>query len=78
MDALLDRKQLETIDPLPGQTQPPRKRFVMSPLNKRRWRNFKSHRRGYWSLVIFIAIFLVTLFAELIANDRPIVLSYKG
>ena len=41
-------------------------------------RNFRANRRGYWSLWIFLAIFIVTLFAEFIANDRPILVSYKG
>lgn len=50
----------------------------MSPLNERRWQNFKSNRRGYWSLWLFLALFLVSLFAELIANDKPLLVSYDG
>ncbi|MEO1065940.1 MAG: ABC transporter permease [Pseudomonadota bacterium] len=50
----------------------------LSPLNKRRLENFKANKRGYWSLWIFLALFIVTLFAELIANDKPILASYKG
>ena len=50
----------------------------LSPLNRRRWENFKSSRRGYWSLWIFGVLFILSLFAEFIANDRPIVMSYKG
>jgi microcin C transport system permease protein len=50
----------------------------VSPINRRRWANFKANRRGYWSLWIFLALFLVTLFAELIANDKPIIARYKG
>ncbi len=50
----------------------------LSPINQRRWRNFKANRRGYWSLWIFSALFVLSLFAEFIANDRPIVLTYKG
>lgn len=50
----------------------------LSPLNRRRWENFKSNRRGYWSLWIFGVLFVISLFAELIANDRPIILRYKG
>ncbi|WP_062017108.1 ABC transporter permease [Aureimonas sp. AU4] len=50
----------------------------LSPLNQRRWRNFKAHRRGWWSLWIFLALFVVTLGAEFVANDRPILVSYKG
>jgi len=53
-------------------------RLRLSPINQRRWRIFKSHRRGYWSLWIFIALFVLSLFAELIANDHPIMLKYKG
>jgi microcin C transport system permease protein len=54
------------------------KRPFLSPLNQRRWRNFKANRRGYWSLWIFLVLFILTLFAEFIANDRPILASYKG
>lgn len=50
----------------------------LSPLNLRRWQNFKANKRGYWSLWIFLALFVLSLFAELIANDRPIVAYYKG
>ncbi len=49
-----------------------------SPVNKRRWQNFKSNRRGYLSFWIFLTLFFITLFAELFANDRPIVAMYKG
>jgi len=54
------------------------RRLTLSPLNRRRWHNFKSNRRGYWSLLSFLALFLFTLCAELIANDKPIVVFYKG
>lgn len=50
----------------------------LSPLNRRRWDNFKANRRGYWSLWIFGVLFVLSLFAEFIANDRPIIMSYKG
>ena len=50
----------------------------LSPINRRRLDNFKSNRRGYWSFWIFITLFILSLFAELIANDRPIIASYKG
>ena len=50
----------------------------LSPLNQRRWANFKANRRGYISLWIFLALFGLSLIAELIANDRPILVSYKG
>ena len=54
------------------------KRLVVSPMNKRRWRNFKANRRGYWSLWIFLALFFISLFAEFIANDRPLLVLYHG
>lgn len=50
----------------------------LSPLNARRLANFRANRRGYWSLWIFMVLFVVTLFAELIANERPLLVSYKG
>jgi microcin C transport system permease protein len=50
----------------------------MSPLNQRRWANFKANRRGYYSLWIFLALFGTSLFAEFIANDRPIVMRHDG
>jgi len=54
------------------------RRFVLSPINKRRWRNFKANRRGYWSLWLFLALFFISLFAEFIANDRPLLITFKG
>ena len=51
---------------------------TLSPINQRRWNNFKANRRGYWSLLIFLVLFFVTLFAEFIANDKPLVLKYDG
>ena len=50
----------------------------LSPLNRRRWQNFKANRRGYWSLWIFLVLFVMSLFSEFIANDRPLLVSYKG
>jgi len=54
------------------------RRLTLSPVNQRRWQNFKSNRRGYWSLVIFLGLFVLSLMAEVIANDRPLVVRYKG
>jgi len=50
----------------------------ISPINQRRWRNFKANKRGYWSLWIFGALFFLSLFAEFIANDRPLVVTFQG
>jgi microcin C transport system permease protein len=52
--------------------------MALSPLNRRRWRNFKSNRRAYWSLWIFVVLFGISLFAEFIANDKPILVKYHG
>jgi len=53
-------------------------RFEFSPLNARRWRNFKSTGAGYWSLWIFLVLFVVSMFAELIANDKPLFIHFDG
>lgn len=50
----------------------------ITPLTARRLRNFCANRRGFWSLWIFLAIFMLTLFAEFIANDRPFLVKYDG
>ncbi|MGO6719339.1 ABC transporter permease, partial [Rhizobium ruizarguesonis] len=57
--------------------KPPRK-GLLSPTNIRRWQNFKANGRGYWSLWLFMVLFILSLFAEFLANDRPIIASYKG
>ncbi|OED00018.1 ABC transporter permease [Rhizobium sp. YK2] len=62
---------------LPTTVKPPRK-GLFSPTNVRRWENFKANRRGYWSLWIFLVLFIASLGAEFIVNDRPILVSYKG
>ncbi len=50
----------------------------MSPLTRRRLESFKANRRGWWSLWIFLVIFLVTLVAEVVANDKPILVYFDG
>jgi microcin C transport system permease protein len=52
--------------------------ITISPLNRRRWENFKAHKRGYWSLWVFLALFIISLFAEFIANDKPFLVTYQG
>ncbi|MGH6923063.1 MAG: ABC transporter permease [Propylenella sp.] len=75
-----DDGRIETIVPLPGEAQPPPRRqaFSLSPINRRRWQNFCANQRGYWSLWIFAILFFLTLLAEFIANDRPLLVSYKS
>jgi len=47
-------------------------------LLQRRWRRFKKNKRGYYSLIIFSIIFVLSLFAEFISNDKPLVVYYNG
>jgi len=49
-----------------------------SPLTRRRWESFKAHRRGYRSLWIFLALLALTLPAEFIANDKPLLVRFDG
>lgn len=57
---------------------PPRSHMGLSPINQRRLRAFRRHRRGFWSLVIFAVVFAISMLSDVIANDRPLVVSYKG
>ena len=50
----------------------------LSPLNRRRLRNFRANRRGWWAFWIFLVLFVLTLGSELIASDRPLLVVYKG
>ncbi len=72
------RVEADAVSPLGEAVPPSRRPLALSPLNRRRWQNFKANRRGYWSFWIFSIVFVVTLFAELIANDRPFFIEYDG
>ena len=62
-----------------GMDVPPERRLIaISPLNRRRWENFSANSRGYWSLWLFLAMFVLSLFAEFIANDKPIYIHVNG
>ncbi|MBT3141070.1 ABC transporter permease [Phaeobacter gallaeciensis] len=52
--------------------------MAMSPLNQRRWRNFRRNGRAFWSLILFSILFGLSLFAEFLANDKPILVNYRG
>ena len=52
--------------------------FARTPIAKRRWSNFKANKRAYWSLWIFSVLFGISLFAELVANDKPLLISFNG
>ncbi len=53
-------------------------RAWVSPLNRRRWANFKANRRAYVSLWTITTMVVLSLFAEVIANDKPILMGYEG
>jgi microcin C transport system permease protein len=79
LDEKLKERRLDTIEPLPGAVQPPpQKFFSLSPINRRRLAAFKRNRRGYWSFWIFLVLLVLTLLGEFIANERPLLVSYKG
>ncbi|HUI96838.1 MAG TPA: ABC transporter permease [Xanthobacteraceae bacterium] len=80
MDAPVRRRAWETPQPTPTGTvlAPAPGRFALSPLNRRRWENFKRNRRGYVSLWIFTVLFVLSLLANFIANDQPIYIRYEG
>jgi microcin C transport system permease protein len=69
------------VDASAAQLAPPvvqRGWFRLTPVQRRRLENFKANRRGFWSFWIFMVLFVVSLGAEFIANDRPIIAYYKG
>jgi microcin C transport system permease protein len=77
-----------TISPPAGETQavsplglavtPESHEIDLVPLGRRRWRNFKANKRGYWSFWIFTLLFVASLFAEFIASDQPFLVKYDG
>ena len=69
---------LHDLDPDPEVEALRKPRGRLSPLNQRRWRNFRKNSRAFWSLIIFSVLFGLTLLAEFIANDKPILVSYQG
>ena len=60
---------------------PERPKFLgieVSELTRRRLDKFRAHKRGYWSLWIFIGLFTIALFSEFVANDKPFLVYYKS
>jgi microcin C transport system permease protein len=76
MEARVTKEELD-VAAGPVAIAPPRRR-TLSPINRRRLDNFKANRRGFYSLWIFLFLFIVTLFAEFIANDKPLLIRYDG
>ena len=52
--------------------------MALSELNRRRWRNFRNNRRAFWSLILFAVLFGISLCAELVANNKPLLVKYRG
>ena len=75
---MVSNPQTEIEVPVTEMSEPKVKNSWLSPLNQRRWKNFCANRRAFWSLWIFALIFGLTLAAELIANDKPLLVSYRG
>ncbi|MEO0830183.1 MAG: ABC transporter permease, partial [Pseudomonadota bacterium] len=75
-----DPTRPDEIADAPAAAPPPAERgwFTLSALNRRRLRNFRANRRAVWSLIIFSVLFFISLFAEFIANDKPLIVQYKG
>jgi microcin C transport system permease protein len=80
VDARTDDKtpDLTSVGVMGLDVPPEQHSIIMSPINRRRWQNFKSNRRGYVSFWIFIVLFVVTLFAEFLANDKPLLIRLDG
>lgn len=53
-------------------------RLRLSPINQRRFTRFRAHKRGWYALWLFLTLFAFTLCAELVANDKPLIISYDG
>ncbi len=80
MDARVEAPQPETkaVSPVGLAVPPERRPIMLTPINRRRWENFRRNRRGYWSLWIFLVLFVVSLFAEFIASDKPLMIWLDG
>lgn len=50
----------------------------LSPINQRRWQTFKNNRRGFYSGILFLVLFTISLAAEFVANDKPIMVIFDG
>lgn len=69
---------IATPPPTPGAPPAPAPRRRLSPINRRRWANFRANKRGYWSFLLFTVLLVLSLFAEFIANDKPFLVKYDG
>jgi microcin C transport system permease protein len=69
-------------DPTPNGAQAAAQKKILgvrvTPLTQRRLLSFSANRRGFWSFWMFLVLFFVALFAEVIANDKPLMVQYQG
>jgi microcin C transport system permease protein len=70
--------ETKAVSPMGLAVAPESHEIDLAPLGRRRWRNFKANRRGYWSFWIFTVLFIGSLFANFIANDQPFLVKYDG
>jgi microcin C transport system permease protein len=78
MDAKVEERVAPPEDAVQAPATEAQTRFKLSPMNRRRLQAFKANKRGYYSFLIFTAVFVITLFAEFIANDKPLLVKYDG
>jgi microcin C transport system permease protein len=78
MDAKVEERFAPSETAAPAHVRQAKARFRLSPMNRRRLQVFKANKRGYYSFLIFTALFVITLFAEFIANDKPLLVKYDG
>ena len=52
--------------------------MALSPISQRRLRNFRANRRAVWALMLFALLFGLSLMAEVLANDKPLLVQYRG
>jgi len=52
--------------------------FVQQSPSRRAWLRFRKHRMGFFSLVAFVVLFVMSLGAEFLSNDRPLLVRYDG
>lgn len=74
----MDAEATPKIMPTAGGAAQRARLFHLTPVNQRRWDSFKANRRGFWSFWLFLVLFVLSLFADFISNDKPILVRYKG
>jgi microcin C transport system permease protein len=78
MDAKVEERFAPSEAATPAPALGAQAQFKLSPMNRRRLQAFKANKRGYYSFLIFTILFVISLFAEFIANDKPLLVKYDG